>query len=688
MFWRRMLIVVWLLSPALGWGAEPDVQSAQELIAKLKDADPTVRGKSIRALAKFGPEARAAIPALIEALPDTESFNDRFGRFSISTAAYQTLYDVGIEAIPALTIAVDSTKPHVGHSAIDCLARFGPRARSSLEAIVKVLSDPDRDNHFSACAALSRIDADGTVAVPILERYFNTKSIAKDDYGQGMVIELLGRYPNHPRTLPMLLAALKHSNPEVRGGAVQALTDMRGRSQQIIPALLPLLHDRGLKTKFEMSAHCATVDRQGVWRYAAIALALQGAPGEKVVPELLQELENPDPKEVHNSNAKAVLWQILEFSAFPPGTAARLLRCYEQAVDRRRETMKLEKFDQYEVTAELLAIASLARMPRQTAEFTAKWKTWLKSPDEYQRFEAAIILATIDPDQNQDAVDHLLEVINLASEEFDFDISFELRRRRAVRFPKAWSDLIPKFAVGSLLSNPKLVEKFLPDLAEWCRKGLVPWDNPAFMRSFKRLQPEAAYVAQALLEKSYPESCLTAIRTLGPDIVPILIANAREALEVYQASSEQDDWTSSQYLELLPDWPTAAVTAWPVILEYANSPNPHFRAAAYEALGKIPGLHDTARPELLKGLQDPRCIVRVAAAHGLGLISGQNRVVCPALMRALADDFADVRGAALESLVKLGVDEPGVRDAIQKLTQDPHSYVRLLATDVLSPKKP
>ncbi|MDB5336417.1 MAG: putative lyase [Planctomycetaceae bacterium] len=685
MFWPRMLIALWILSPALGWCAETDVQKVQTLIQKLKDPDPTVRGLSVRELAKIGPEARAAIPALIEALVDDEQFDERYER--ICAEASQALFEVGLEAIPALTAAVAADEFAGRQHALDCLAKFGPRARTSLDAIAKVLSGPVLMDYDNAQEALCQIDAHGSIAVPILERFLKSKrNTTEGDIDGGEVLRKLWRYPDHPRTLPLLLAAVKNPDPEVRGGAVLALTRTPGHSDQIVAALLPLLHDRKMKTILETSI--CIVNKQRIMDYVLTALAAHGAPGEKVVPELIKELEVPVAGPFDEPRIKVVLWSISEFSPTPPGTAGRVLKSYEQAVERRRAAVKFQKVPEDFIDTELIAISCLARMPQQAAEFTPKWKAWLKSPDEHQRFEAAIVLASIDPDHHPDAVDQVLKVIDEQSGQFTEQDAYVLHLDRAHRFSTSTADCIPEIAVRSLLANPRLLERILPKIAEWTVKGIVPWDDAALRRNMKRLQPKAAVFAQALLDKSYSEDCQAAVRALGPDIVPILIANARQRLAAYQADPKADHWTTAPVLELLPNWSTPAVTAWKVLLDYSNSTNPHYRAVAYEVLGKIRVLHGKALPELLKGLGDSRCIVRVAAANGLGLISDRNRVVCPALIGMLADDFADVRVAALESLVKLGVDEPGVRDAIQKVSQDPHPYVRLLASEALGPNKP
>ena len=684
MFWLRTLVLLWLLTPTLTWGVEPDAQTVKELIQKLKDPDAAIRGRSIQQLARIGPEARDAIPGLIAALEDKETFNGDFFAISIQTQAFLALENIGLEAIPELTTAVSSLKPDVSSHAIDCLATFGPRAKSSLDAMTKLLAQSDGINHFSVRVALSQIDMEGSIAVPILERHVSGSDPAIEDYDRGKAIELFGRYPKHPRTLPVLLAALKSPNPEVRGGAVEALRRIPGQSDQIVAALLPLLHDRELKSIYEESLFSVHIDKRSVMHFAARALAAQGASGEKVVPELLKELETPDPKDGDDSNVKGILHAIPKFQPIPPGTAARVFRVYERAVVKRREASKLAEFSEYDLYTELIAVLCLARMPVQTAEFTASWKTLFTSDDPYQRFEAAIILATIDPAHNQDAVAHVETVIGLATEQFGLDkIPPDLAEQRANLFPKGWADFMPQTAVLSLLSNPILVERFLPEMSEWTKKDLVEWDDPFLLANLKQLGSKAKSLGPVLLNESYRESCKAAFVLLGPDMVPFLIEEAQEELKCYQADPEAGYWTSSTALELLPHWPTAAVEAWPVILDFSHSSNPHYRAAALEAFGKIKGLHDDAQPELLKGLRDPRCIVRTAAARALGTFPYNREVIIPNLIAALQDDYADVRIAAIESLVKLGLNQPGVRAAIHQAKQDRHPSVKLLASEVL-----
>lgn len=689
MFRLPLLFLFVVLSPTLCGSMEPDADDINKLITMLQNPDANVRGKSIEQLERIGPEARAAIPALIAALDDTKSFPGKYFRTDVRTAAFRALHEIGLEATPALTRAIASEKPDFRRFPIDCLARFGPRARTALRSIEDVLSEPNQSDYYNALSALSRIDQQGSTAIPILERFVKPKGFPDSLPLHAHAAGLLGNYPDQPRVIPSLLSALKSSNAEIRGAAVQSLAQIPNSSDDIITGLIPLLHDTGETTKMCSYPGCATLISTKVSHLAANALAMRRTSGEKVIHELLKELETPPPEESSGSNANLVLSHIPKFRPVPARTAARVFQFYEQAVSKRQELMtRHQAFSEYDLTTELTAASCLTRLPAQTKELIPQLKSLFESTDEYQRFEAATILATIDPDRNQAAFEHVEAVIDLAGLEYG-EIPPELAKRQAKMFPKGWDARLPEFAVRALLSNPALVEEFQSKFKEWSDKELIDWDDREFLELLKTLGPKMREIGPIILENHSDSTDLkSAFVALGPDMVPVLIANAKASLEAYQANPDADYWTSSTAMKLLPEFGEAALPACPVILDFAHSPNRHYRAAALDAMGKTLALHDRAFPELLKGLKDSRCIVRAAAASSLGIFTDRGDVIVPALAAALKDDYADVRAAALESLIKLSLDRPGIRDAVRLAQQDRHPYVKLLATEALEKAKP
>src|ERR1700736_1015657 len=91
-------------------------------ICALKDADPKVREQAARCLARFGPEAADAIPALMEALHDEVPII----RARAAFALYKT--DVpAVDAVPMLAAALKDDHPLVRLDASMCLSRVGPQ---------------------------------------------------------------------------------------------------------------------------------------------------------------------------------------------------------------------------------------------------------------------------------------------------------------------------------------------------------------------------------------------------------------------------------------------------------------------------------------------------------------------------------------------------------------------------------
>jgi HEAT repeat protein len=701
MFWLRMLFVLALLSPSVGWCLEPEEDGIKELIRDLKDPDPAVRGTAVIELEKVGPEARAAIPALIAILKDAEFFHyvreHSSGTCDVGHAAYKALHAIGLEAVPALTRVVANQTGDAQRYAICALSDYGPRARTALEQIAKIASVPDANSNFAMLIALNELDVEGSTAIPILERYLTGEGLDKKSRLSGQAIDMFDKYLHHPRTLPVLLSALKNSNPEVRGGALQVLAKLPVLPEPVVESVVSLLHDNQLTTAWMISANCAYEGTRSIKFFAMNTLAVHGAAGEVVVPELLKELDIPVVKD-DDSNVRMVLQSIPRFRKLPPGTVARIFKYYQRIGLKRRSAGDEERIGL--LYDELFTISCLAKLPAQTAELSAKWKVLIESPDEFQRFEAAIILATLDAANNPIAVALVEEVIDLqtrgkemqakevdeANEENpEEDAQGKLEARRAKLFPGVWLDLLPTMAIKALMSNPKLSDRCLPKLFTLLQNDKFAWRDSELMEFVKQAGPKAKELGPAFIENRSAKYHTAAFVALGPEMVPLLIANAQRQLHQYEAEPAKY-WFPTTSMELFPEFGSAAEIAWPVIQDYLKSSNSQFRILAFYTVEKMSGLHEKSLPELIQGLKDSRCIVRVAAASSLGAFHSQREVVVPALIEALRDDYADMRAAALESLAKLGIDQPGVREVFQNAQLDSHPYIKLLATETLEKK--
>jgi HEAT repeat protein len=105
------------------------------------------------ALGDIGPEAKAAIPALIKALGDQD--------VHVRILAANTLGDIGSEAneaVPALIKAPGDPEVLVRRHTAGALSRIGPEAKEALPELERLAEkDPDQSVRQSASEALKKI---------------------------------------------------------------------------------------------------------------------------------------------------------------------------------------------------------------------------------------------------------------------------------------------------------------------------------------------------------------------------------------------------------------------------------------------------------------------------------------------------------------------------------------------------
>ncbi len=97
---------------------DPDAR-LQKLIRRLKSANDAKRIHAGLLLGRMGPEAKGAVPTLLELLRD-ESIQNR------KLAAWTLGYIGQVEAIPALLMAVQDTNEGVRKMAREALEKFRP----------------------------------------------------------------------------------------------------------------------------------------------------------------------------------------------------------------------------------------------------------------------------------------------------------------------------------------------------------------------------------------------------------------------------------------------------------------------------------------------------------------------------------------------------------------------------------
>lgn len=178
-----------------------------------------VRARAAAIIARIGPEAKAAVPALIDALDDPDA--------ATRSEVLLALAAMGPDARPAASVVIKCLNDpdlKVRYAACYCLGRLGTEAEVAKEMLQRHLKSPDRFLALASAWALACIDpqcaetAARSVAVLInglKEREASTRVHAAEALGA------LGALAKD--AVPALRQALKDPSPEVRRAAGQAL---------------------------------------------------------------------------------------------------------------------------------------------------------------------------------------------------------------------------------------------------------------------------------------------------------------------------------------------------------------------------------------------------------------------------------------------------------------------------------
>jgi HEAT repeat protein len=180
------------------------------------------------ALSDLGPEAKSAVPALIQMLgtkgPTTNDFSP------IAGTAYLLLPKMAPASIPPLIDALSSSDLQVYALAAGVLGEIGPQASVAIPVIHKRLADTNVMIRVGAAEILGKLGADPTVFMPTV-----VESLLDPDYTfLDYKLEVLLKYKDHARAaLPILM------NIQTNAASLGSPTNQYVR-QQATGALLQL----------------------------------------------------------------------------------------------------------------------------------------------------------------------------------------------------------------------------------------------------------------------------------------------------------------------------------------------------------------------------------------------------------------------------------------------------------------
>jgi HEAT repeat protein len=121
-------------------------------IEMLKESDPRAKYAAILAIAEIGPEAKEAIPALIETIRETRNRDKR-----MLFACNNALLGMGKEIVPHMVSLLNDDEWEMRRGGAYMLGKVGPDAEDAVPALTEALNDPNDAVRMKAEEALKKI---------------------------------------------------------------------------------------------------------------------------------------------------------------------------------------------------------------------------------------------------------------------------------------------------------------------------------------------------------------------------------------------------------------------------------------------------------------------------------------------------------------------------------------------------
>ena len=259
-------------------------------MAKLLDEeDEIVRTTAMAALRNLGLEAR--VPVLIGSLRDKEE-----GIRQQAAAELAKLGPKAKAAIPALGRALDDPNSKVCN---EVALALGPMGKDGVPPLVEFLKSKSKNREFAA-KALGEIGPNAKAAIPVLGKLVDDS----DEMLQSAATTALHNLGPEAR-LPALIGSLRDKNVEMRAKAARALGTMGPEAKSAIPALLTAFaKDHSIYGSFDFN-----VSSRVAWQfYDAYETALRRI-GKHDVPLLIEILTNTKDK-IKNDDGVQENWLI------------------------------------------------------------------------------------------------------------------------------------------------------------------------------------------------------------------------------------------------------------------------------------------------------------------------------------------------------------------------------------------
>jgi HEAT repeat protein len=626
---------------------------------------------SLRVLGRMGPEARAAVPALLHCLHDRPADRRVVLELLSRLADREHTWRPLAEAL--LFGADDALGSYVWN-------RFTDIQGPAVPALLRALGSNDPDRQRRAAALLGALRPEGREVVAGLSALLEDRSPAVRVQAAGSLVATDPQGPGTAQALFILTRAARHAEDGLRHHAVQHLLShasaWEGLKTPVVPTLMrELLHDPDAEVRqqalrffagtkppdFAATLVQALGDQDTrVRRQAADLLGFCGPEARVAIPSLVESLGSKD------GGLRSLAVQALRRHGQEDGTLANaLLRTY------RKTRSKGFRKD---------LIWALGGMGKGSLVIVPAFREIVQDPDWITEDWALDAWNAVDPG-NPLILPALAEVVaadfpahHLAAKNVsEFGPGLVADLGRLVRRGKATQRLGAVMLLGhqgkQALSATPVLRQALGD-----EDGRVRLEAVRALWEVTKHGEAAVGVLRDLLKGKDVDLRRRAASLLGE-----MHAAAREAVpDLVACLKSRDRRLAHIAVASLGEIGQAAPAAVPALLELVRGDDPFLRCAAVDSMGAFGPEARPAIPDLQRLLQkgptpndqasSARCLGKIATAAEAG-----PAVVTAFREEAAEDEVTDLLAGLGQALRKFG---PALREEIDKLLHDCRARVR------------
>lgn len=244
-----------------------------DLVLFLTDDDSKLRGDAALALARIGPPAQGALPALEQALRDPEPSVRRLAVMALGKIAHD------LERLtPAIAASLIDDDPLVRNAAAEAIANEGTYAA---DAVALAFVEAPPANCLEALLVLGHLGTDNPDAIAKLRRIVNDEQLGDPLRESGVAVLAVFEEV----TLVEVESCLRSGHPPLIRAGLRVLVPFGPAAATLVPDLIGLLEHEAESLRFGALAALADVGPDARAALTDVARLLDGGTGAFRVPD-------------------------------------------------------------------------------------------------------------------------------------------------------------------------------------------------------------------------------------------------------------------------------------------------------------------------------------------------------------------------------------------------------------------